>query len=137
MGGSEGSLTPLARRPAPRCYQPRPQTPIHGHFGGSPEFLGPPTPFTLSWTTPRDPLFRAKSIGIPKTSGFAIILRAFLDISLLRLRLCLLFFVARSYVFQRVCSNEITGGEFKGRSWRLINETRIKIDKNWLGKMLY
>lgn len=59
------------------------------------------------------------------------------DISLLRLRLCLLFFVARSYVFQDVCSNEITGGEFKGRSWRLINETRIKIDKNWLGKMLY
>lgn len=46
VGGCEGSLTRLARRPALRCYQPRPQTPIHGHFGGSPQFLGPPTPFT-------------------------------------------------------------------------------------------
>lgn len=46
VGGCEGSLTRLARRPALRYYQPRPQTPIHGHFGGSPQFLGPPTPFT-------------------------------------------------------------------------------------------
>lgn len=109
-GFSEGSLTRLARRPAPRCYQPRPQTPIHGHFGGSPQFLAPPTLFTLSWTAPRDPLFQPGSTGIPREpSGFAIIPPRFpLTFSLLRLRLLCLLFSRSRCAFSKECQSEIT-----------------------------